>query len=167
MTTQADIEDNRAGLAPSGIRSYKPDPETVDANNGVIFNAIPSRIFRDRKVFIETSREGVPGHWVREVVNATGMRATFVGILNVSSSNLSRVYRKKALSKVESEEFLDAVRVLRLAQKVWESGEKARQWLNSPVQALGGQAPIELFDTFEGRRWVSQVLNKIEYGEFS
>jgi uncharacterized protein (DUF2384 family) len=35
------------------------------------------------------------------------------------------------------------------------------------VPALDGERPINLFDTFEGRRWVAQVLNKIEHGDFS
>jgi putative toxin-antitoxin system antitoxin component (TIGR02293 family) len=104
---------------------------------------------------------------VKSVVEATGLRETFLSILNVTSGNLSREYRKKALTKEASEEVLDAVRLLKQAVDVWESRDMAIEWLKSSVPALGGEKPINLFDTFEGRRWVAQVLNKIEHGEFS
>ncbi len=71
------------------------------------------------------------------------------------------------MDKERSEEVLDAVRLLNQAVDTWESTELAMQWLHSPVAALAGEKPIELFDTFEGRKWVSQVLDKIEQGDFS
>jgi putative toxin-antitoxin system antitoxin component (TIGR02293 family) len=143
------------------------DAVSKTKTSSLVMGAIPSEIFYNRQVFIDATRKGIPGKWVKEVIRATGLRETFLDILNVSSGNLSRVYQKKALEKDSSEEVLDAVRVISKAQEVWESNEIALQWLNAPVAALGGKQPVELFDTFEGRRWVSQVLSKIEHGDFS
>lgn len=62
---------------------------------------------------------------------------------------------------------LDTASVLRQARDVWESQAAAEEWLHSSVPALGGKTPTELLDTVEGRRWVSEVLLKIESGNFS
>jgi putative toxin-antitoxin system antitoxin component (TIGR02293 family) len=62
---------------------------------------------------------------------------------------------------------LDTARVLRHAREIWKSEAATKEWLQSPVPALGGKAPNELLDTPEGRRSVSQVLLKIESGDFS
>jgi|AntRauTorcE11898_2_1112593.scaffolds.fasta_scaffold15046_2 putative toxin-antitoxin system antitoxin component (TIGR02293 family) len=169
MITQIDKEEGRVSVADSSVLTYRPKMSALnlDAPEKTVFGVIPSKVFTSRKAFIDVSRKGIPGRWVKSVIDATGLRETFLEILNVSSGNLSREYRKKALTKEASEEVLDAVRLLSQAVDVWESRPLAIEWLNSPVVALGGERPITLFDTFEGRRWVSQVLNKIEHGEFS
>ncbi len=69
--------------------------------------------------------------------------------------------------KLEKEKVQDAVRLIKQAEDVWESRDMAIRWLKSPVPALDGKKPITLFDTFEGREWVSQVLTNIEHGDFS
>lgn len=167
MMSQTEKEEGRISVADERVMTYRPKPESLNVSGKKIFGAIPQEVFANRKIFIEVTRKGIPGRWVKSVVDATGFRDTFLSILNVSSGNLSREYRKKALTKETSEEILDAVRLLRQATEVWESRDLAIQWLNSPVPALDGEKPINLFDTFEGREWVSQVLNKIEHGEFS
>lgn len=167
MISQAEKEEGRVSVAGRKMRVYRP---SVAARGQVVrmkLGKIPEEVFSSRKVFIEFSRKGIPGDWVKSLVEATGLREVFLGILNIDSGNLSRVYRRKALSKETSEEVLDAARLIRHAAEVWESKDLAREWLNSPVPALGGERPINLIDTFEGRRWISQVLNKIEHGDFS
>lgn len=167
MISQAEKEEGRVSVAGRNVRAYRP---SLAARRDVVskkMGSIPEEVFSSRKVFIDFTRKGIPGDWVKSVVEATGLREAFLGILNVESGNLSRVYRRKALSKETSEEVLDAVRLLRQAREVWESNELAMQWFRSSVPALGGEQPINLIDTFEGRRWISQVLNKIEHGDFS
>jgi putative toxin-antitoxin system antitoxin component (TIGR02293 family) len=169
MVTQAEREEGRVKVAGRYVSRYEPKSVAVegDGSRVTIFGGIPAQVFANRKVFIETSRKGIPGAWVKQVVEATGFRDTFLSILNVTSGNLSREYRKKALPREASEEVLDTVRLLKQAMDVWESRDLAIEWLNSSVPALDGERPINLLDTFEGRKWVGQVLNKIEHGEFS
>jgi uncharacterized protein (DUF2384 family) len=68
------------------------------------------------------------------------------------------------LDQRSSEIILDVVRLLMLCEGVWESRELAMRWLNNTVPALGDVEPVTLLDTYEGRRWVSQVLAQIEQG---
>jgi putative toxin-antitoxin system antitoxin component (TIGR02293 family) len=167
MITQAVKERGRTNRVSESVGTYRPRLANPEAAGRLVFGAIPAEVFANRKSFIVTSRKGIPGRWVKSVIDATGLREMFLSILGVSSGNLSRVYRRKALTKEVSEEVLDAVRLLQQTVDVWEAPDLALQWLESPVPALDGERPINLFDTFEGRRWVAQVLNKIEHGDFS
>ena len=117
--------------------------------------------------FIERVRQGVPGSLVRDAVQRFGHRELFARILNTSAANLHRYYQRKALGREDSEEILDALRVFEQASALWGSDADALRWFETPVPALGGAAPLEWFDTFEGRGWVRQVLRKIETGDFS
>ena len=44
--------------------------------------------------------------------------------------------------------------------------ERAQDWLGTALPALAGDRPIDLCDTFEGRRLVREIIRKVEYGEF-
>lgn len=70
------------------------------------------------------------------------------------------------MSLADSEEMLDTIRLYGQALGVFGGIEKAKEWVETPLPVFSGERPEALFDTFEGRNWVSQVLRKIEYGEF-
>ncbi len=127
---------------------------------------IPGDSLANQIQFIQLVREGVPGEVVKRAVQAFDARELFVRILGTTSSNLSRFYRVKKMSRENSEEMLDTIRLYGQAEEGFGDLEKAIEWIKSPLPALSGEKPEALFDTFEGRRWVSQVLRKIEYGEF-
>ncbi len=120
----------------------------------------------DPAAYIKAVRSGLSGELVRRAVKIFGNRELFVRILGTTSSNLSRFYRLKKMSPSASEEMLDTIRLFKQAVALFGDIESAKEWLNTPVPALKGEKPVSLLDTYEGRRWVSQVLRKIEYGEF-
>jgi len=120
----------------------------------------------DPAVYIHAVRTGLPGELVKRAVKILDNRALFVRILGTTSSNLSRFYRLKKMTPAASEEMLDTIRLFKQAVELFGDIESAKEWLNTPVPALKGEKPVSLLDTYEGRRWVSQVLRKIEYGEF-
>ena len=70
------------------------------------------------------------------------------------------------MSRIDSEEMLDTIRLYGQALRVFSEMEKAKEWIQTPLPVFSGARPESLFDTFEGRNWVSQALRKIEYGEF-
>lgn len=128
---------------------------------------IRERAFSDPADYIRLVRTGIPGEVVRQAVQLLGHREMFVRLLHTSPANLSRFYRRKALDPVSSEEVLDALRLFAEAQRIWGGLDTAGAWLDTPIPALAGERPLDLFDTFEGRQWVREVLRKIEFGEFS
>ena len=127
---------------------------------------IPASALSDRTIYIQTVREGLPGYTVKAGTKLIG-RSLFIRLFDTNSANLSRFYNKKHLNRHDSEEVLDTFRVTAEAIRIWEDKDAALEWLNMPIPALAGDKPIDLFDTFDGRRWVSEVLRKIEFGEFS
>lgn len=127
---------------------------------------LPVNVFSDRQKFIKLTKKGVSGAVVKQAIQSLGHRDLFVRLLETTSGNLSRFYGRKALNAYHSEGILDTLRVFSKAISVFGDRELASEWIDTSLPALGGQVPIELCDTFEGRDLVQITLRKIEYGEF-
>lgn len=130
-------------------------------------SAVSPAVLENRADYIRQVRAGIPGAIVKRAVELFDNRELLVRLLHTSSANLSRYYRRKALTPAESEEILDALRIFFEAVEILGNTDTARAWLHTPVPALAGERPTDLFDTFEGREWVRQVLRKIAHGEFT
>jgi len=127
---------------------------------------LPEALFSDRTNFITFTRKGLSGEVLKQAVVTLGYRELFVRLLETTTGNLSRFYRRKALTQSQSEGVLDTLRLFSKATSVFGDPKKAKQWLECSIPALGDQVPIDLCDTFEGRKMVQGALRKIEYGEF-
>ena len=123
-------------------------------------------VYDNRYAFVEASRRGLPGTVVKQAVDALGHRELFVRLLGTTAGNLNRFYRRRALAPAQSEALLDVLRVFVRAASVFGSRERGNEWLMAQVPALGGERPVDLCDTFEGRALVREALHKIECGEF-
>ena len=128
---------------------------------------IPSDVFDDQTSYIRTVREGLSGSTLKRVILRFGHREAFVDALGETSANFSRLYTRKRLKKDQSESVLEFIRIFKKTEEVFGDVESAKLWLESDNTALGGETPLALFDTFEGRKLVFEVLRKIEFGEFS
>ncbi len=128
---------------------------------------LPWAVFVDPQAFIKQARAGLPGGVLRDVVGRFGNRRVFCSILDTDTSNLSRFYQRAQLRHQHTEPVLDTVKLFLEAIQVFEDRDIAMEWIATPVNALGGQKPADLLDTFAGRTMVRQVLGKIEDGEFS
>lgn len=142
--------------------------KNCDSEEGIQGVRVPPAVYCDKVAFIQTVREGISGSIVKEAIHALGdNRELFVRLLETTPGNLHRFYKRKALSRTDSEEVLDVLRVYYQTIKVFGDRDKALRWLNTAIPALSGEKPLDLFDTFEGRLLVREVLRKVEYGEFS
>ena len=122
--------------------------------------------FVDRSAFIDAARTGLSGEVVKQAIDVFGHRELIVRLVGTTSGNLHRVYRRKTLGPAQSEMLLDTLRVFFLATSAFGSLDRANEWLDTAVPALGGQRPVDLCDTFEGRRLVQDAIGRIEHGEF-
>ena len=120
----------------------------------------------DQSAFIRTARHGLPGNIVRQAVGVLGHRELFVRLLGTTAGNLNRYYRRKTLGQAQSEALLDTLRLVSQAASVLGDLERASDWLDTALPGLGGQRPIDLCDTFEGRGLVRNAIRRIEFGEF-
>ena len=139
----------------------------TQANDIIQSLGVESEVLSNNAAFIRAVRTGVPGNVVKSVIKTFNNRELIARVLNISTANLSRIYRVKHMDRTVSEEVLDMIRLYGQAIDVFGSKEIAIEWIKSPVPALSGDIPESLLDTFTGRKWVSDVLRKIEYGEFS
>jgi putative toxin-antitoxin system antitoxin component (TIGR02293 family) len=57
--------------------------------------------------------------------------------------------------------------IFNYAVEVFGNPALAREWMNTPLIALGGQTPLEFLSTEEGVREVEAILGQIENGDFS
>lgn len=118
--------------------------------------------------FIDSIREGLDGRAAKELADDAGLtRGITARILRTDETNVSRIFRRKALSSEQSEALLDAIKVIAFGIRVFGDKEIALEWLDTPVPALNGNKPYDLIDTFEGRAMIKNILTYIEYGEFS
>jgi len=74
--------------------------------------------------------------------------------------------RKERLTVEESDRVIRTLRVLWAAEGVYESRERALEWLRQPNPRLGGRSPISLLKTDTGARIVEELLGQIDEGYF-
>ena len=137
-------------------------PAAVQRIEGI---GVPSAAFVDQAAFIRTVRAGLSGEVVKQAIDAIGHRDFFVRLLGTTSGHLSRLYGRKSLGAARTEGLLDTLRIF-AAAAAFGGLERAQDWLDTALPALGGDRPIDLCDTFEGRRLVREIIRKVEYGEF-
>ena len=56
----------------------------------------------------------------------------------------------------------DPVDLIAIANRVFEDGEKAAEWLDRPSLQLGGRSPRELLSSADGARRVEELLAQID-----
>ncbi len=127
---------------------------------------LPASVFSDQSEYIRLTRRGISGKVLQQAVTVYGHRELFTNLLEITSSNLSRYYKKKALDEGDSEKILDTIHLFLIAENVFGNLDIANEWINHNIPALGNKKPIELCDTFKGREMVAHALRKIEFGEF-
>ena len=142
------------------------DPQEGPPTVGMEGIDVPPVALVDPSAFIRTARLGLPGNVVRQAVRVLGHRELFVRLLGTTAGNLNRYYRRKTLGQAQSESLLDILRLVSQAVAAFGDLERASEWLDTALPGLGGQRPIDLCDTFEGRGLVRNAIRRIEYGEF-
>lgn len=88
--------------------------------------------------YIQYIRVGLPGSVVRSLIEALQIpRFVVSGILKVDESNVARLYQRSRVSETQLESIMDTMRLLPKAAHVFGDQERASEWLQAPVPALG------------------------------
>lgn len=123
---------------------------------------------QDPILYIRMVREGLSGPAIKQLFSYLGVgKMVIANALHIDESNLPRLLKRQVLTKDQSETLLDTARIFVRLSKIFGDPKQGMAWMDSEIPALGGQRPTTLLDTFEGRRWIDQVLTSIEYGEFA
>ena len=94
-------------------------------------------------------------------------RVELAGLIQISLRTLNRRKVREYFSPTESERLNRFKDILKLAINVLEDENQAKQWLKSPVGALGGNIPLIFAKHESGAREVFDLLSRIEHGVFS
>lgn len=132
---------------------------------------LPAHIFEDSATYLHVVRNGLAGKDLRVIVQTQEkepeVRELFIKLLETTSGNLHRYFKRASLSSADTEKILDTLDLFAYAEAVFVERDVAREWMNSPIAALAGEKPIDLSDTFHGRQLVKDALLKIDTGDFS
>jgi len=74
---------------------------------------------------------------------------------------------RKGLSSAETGAMIEVLQVLNYGIEVFESADKFDRWLSLSNQTLRGQKPQELLVLASGRKLISDVLGRIDYGVYA
>jgi putative toxin-antitoxin system antitoxin component (TIGR02293 family) len=119
---------------------------------------------------IETIRQGLPKQALERLANALRVKVLDLEhILPVSRRTLQRYEQQdiECLPKELSDHMLQVAKVYARAVEVFEDEQRALEWLQAPIVALGGRIPMSLLDTSTGVDLVLTELGRIEYGVFA
>jgi len=113
-------------------------------------------------------KEGLPPSIVDEGADYLGIpKMEFVGMLQMSSSSLSRWTReKRTMPQAESDRVARVARVAMVVEKALGSREDAVDWLNSKIPALGNAKPLGLLGSDSGVKIVEDLLVRAQAGVF-
>ena len=116
---------------------------------------------------VETIRKGIATQAFDQLATALGVgKEALARKLNIKAQTL-RKRKSRVLSADEAEKSLRVARVFSFATEVLGSEEKARQWLNDQIPALGGKRPLDLLDTDVGAHEVTNLLGGIKWGMYA
>ena len=91
----------------------------------------------------------------------------FAKMAGTSARTISRLKGDQLIPEHAAEVTLSVIRVLRKAEEIFGSQEKAVLWLKRPNTALNQNTPLELLSSRFGAEEVMDVLTRIEYGVYS
>jgi len=87
-------------------------------------------------------------------------------LAQISTRTLNRRKERGFFSPTESERLYRFEELLKAAERVLATRDEARQWLKTPVRALGGSSPLRFAKHESGAREVFDLLGRLEYGVF-
>jgi len=122
----------------------------------------------ERSKWIALIRSRLPSVSFEKAAESLGLSVNELSQnLRVATRTLHRrLANGEQLTPEETERSLRVARALAKAQQIL-GDENGRAWLLEPSRALGGDAPITLFDTADGFTAVMDELGRLEYGVIS
>lgn len=124
---------------------------------------------RSEMDFIPAVHRGFPYTTIESLQSRTGLTEdAILNGLRIPKRTIARRKKEQSVLKpTESELVLRLARAFVAAQRVLGDATRAREWLQSPLLALGGKTPLEMLDTGIGFQEVIDTLGRIEHGVYS
>ena len=114
-------------------------------------------------------RAGFPFSRLARFQKTTGLSwEKIAGFVGIPQRTLTRRQAEGRLKHDESDRLWRAALIFNRAVELFEGDVAgARQWLQMPKPALGGEIPLEIAATEAGAREVEDLVGRLEYGVFA
>lgn len=117
---------------------------------------------------IQAVERGLPfGVFTRLLEELDLSKSELAELAQIPTRTLNRRKERGFFSPTESERLYRFEQLLKAAERVLATRDDARQWLKTPVRALGGSTPLRFAKHESGAREVFDLLGRLEYGVFS
>ncbi|GFM84983.1 hypothetical protein PSCICO_03820 [Pseudomonas cichorii] len=143
--------------------AVSPHNTEYGAEFWLIANQVSKRTESERLTNIQS---GFAPGWIRSVREAFRLSNEHLeALLNASISTLERRQRQQQpLDQVASERLDRIAMIATQALEIFETPERASQWMLTTNAALGDQRPLRLCETEIGAQQVRRTLAAIAYG---
>lgn len=112
-------------------------------------------------------KEGISGKLVKILSNVIP-KEMVATILNISMTNLSHQYRRKALDKSQTESIVAFLNIWNELMSLFQGrNDVVIEWLSNEKSPLCDNKPINLMDTASGREAVKDLIYRIKTGDLS
>jgi putative toxin-antitoxin system antitoxin component (TIGR02293 family) len=132
------------------------------------YAAAPGSQLADPFEQIKATRKGLAKSHIYRIADLYGATLEEVSSwLQTSYRNLQRKPDEELLDSTRSEKLMALGMLYRRGVEVLGSGPHFREWLRSPLLALGNQCPHDFLDTNFGIQHLERLLGRLEWGVFS
>lgn len=145
----------------TSIRTAKGKPSARQRAGGSLGMPYDTQLQAERLL-----QAGLPFSVIARFQSASGLTLDRIKqVARLSEGSFSRRKQSGRLSPDQSERLLRISRVFELATSLHEGDQNdARQWLETPIPALGNRRPLDLAGTEPGARQVEDLIGRIEHG---
>ena len=141
-----------------------PSPSAAVLGGEALLRAQP----RSARDWIPLARSGLPALAIDAMVRQTRIAQTELAkALAIPERTLARRKREGVFSPDESAKLIRLVRLVERAAEVFESQDRAVDWIKTPNASLDGFTPLSMLDTELGAETVLDMLGRIEHGIFA
>ncbi len=118
--------------------------------------------------YMQVSKDGLTRQNFERLKAFTGLDTeTLAHILAITSRTIQRKKTTDTFKPDISEKMLEIADIYSFGSAVFAQKEKLQQWMNTQLLAIGNKRPVELLSSSYGRRYIRQLLGRIEHGVFS
>ena len=118
--------------------------------------------------YMQVSQDGLTRQNFERLKSFTGLDTeTLARILAITSRTIQRKKTTDTFKPDISEKMLEIADIYAFGSIVFEQKGKLQQWMNTQILAIGNKKPVELLSSSYGRRYIRQLLGRIEHGVFS
>lgn len=129
---------------------------------------ISDNLLNDAAARYYKASEGISKSDFLSVVAVTGLNLTeFSSFLPVNKRTIEKVKDRELLSPAVSDRVLQIASLYRIGENVFGELSMFREWMQSPLIALGGKKPIAFMTNDTGISIIRDLLGRIEHGVYS